>query len=59
MLRLIKFSFAFLLFACWTLNANGQDTLSGNLPSLKITTGLHVIKNMNVKNKFLAKIMFN
>jgi hypothetical protein len=54
--RLIKFSFAFLLFACWTLNANGQDTLSGNLPSLKITSGLHVIKNVvTVKGELVVE----
>ena len=56
MYRLMKFCFAFLLFTCWTLKANAQDTLSGNLPSLKITSGLHVIKNaVTVKGELVVE----
>jgi hypothetical protein len=46
MLRLKKFSLGLLLFICLINQANGQDTLSGSYPTLKINSGIHVIKNV-------------
>ena len=46
MLRFKKFILGLILFNCITASVNGQDTLSGNYPTLKLAVGLHVVKNV-------------
>lgn len=46
MLRLKKLFILAILFTCFSKQAMSQDTLSGNFPTLRITSGLHVVKNV-------------
>ena len=46
MLRFKNFILGLILLNCITASVNGQDTLSGNYPTLKLAAGLHVVKNV-------------
>jgi hypothetical protein len=46
MLRFKKFILGLILLNGITASVNGQDTLSGNYPTLKLSAGLHVVKNV-------------
>jgi hypothetical protein len=56
MLKLKKIFIFFVLVTCVFTQAISQDTLSGNFPSLKIASGLHVIKDVvTVKGEMLVE----
>jgi hypothetical protein len=56
MLKLKKVFIFFVLVTCVCTQAISQDTLSGNFPSLKIASGLHVIKDVvTVKGEMLVE----
>lgn len=56
MLKLKKVFIIFVLVTCVCAQAISQDTLSGNFPSLKIASGLHVIKDVvTVKGEMLVE----
>ena len=63
MLRLKSICIFVVLFTCFANNAISQDTLSGSYPTLKVSSGTHVVKNVvTVKGEFSvepgAKIEF-
>ncbi len=56
MLKLKKIFIFLVLVTCVFTQAISQDTLSGNFPSLKIASGLHVIKDVvTVKGEMLVE----
>ena len=56
MLKLKKSIIFLVLFTCAIIQAKSQDTLSGNYPTLKIASGLHVIKDVvTVKGEMLVE----
>ena len=56
MLKLKKSIIFLVLFTCAVIQAKSQDTLSGNYPTLKIASGLHVIKDVvTVKGEMLVE----
>ena len=56
MLKLKKSIIFLVLFTCAIIQAKSQDTLSGNYPTLKIVSGLHVIKDVvTVKGEMLVE----
>ena len=56
MLKLKKSIIFLVLITCLVSKAIAQDTLSGNYPTLKIASGLHVIKDVvTVKGEMLVE----
>jgi hypothetical protein len=63
MLRLKSICILVVLFTCFVNQVKSQDTLSGSYPTLKLSSGVHVVKNVvTVKGEFSvepgAKIEF-